>query len=189
MENLRSPFSAHRPELFKFQLMENKTIRRAVFAGSFDPFTAGHLDIVRRAAELFDEVIVLVAENSAKHPMFKTDVRVRLAKLAVKDILGVTVDSFDGLTVNYLKRISARYLVRGIRGASDIEWERDVAWTNRKLYPDCETVFLAACAEHLAVSSTVVRELLKNGADVSSFVPAGILENLLSEWSSAKCSE
>ena len=169
--------------------METKTIRRAVFAGSFDPFTAGHLDIVRRAAELFDEVIVLVAENSAKRPFFKTAVRVRLAELAVKDIPGVTVDSFEGLTVNYLKRKSARYLVRGIRGGADLEWERDVAWTNRILYPECETVFLVAGEEHLAASSTVVRELLKNGADVSSFVPAGILKTLLNEWSSVKCSE
>lgn len=137
--------------------------KNAVFAGSFDPFTVGHLDVVKRASALFDELWVLLAVNVSKKYLLPESTRVEIVKTAVKDIPNVKVDCFDGLTVNFAKRVGARFLVRGIRGAGDIEYEQTVAWNNKMLYPECETVFLSSAPEHLMVSSTVVRELLKCG--------------------------
>lgn len=135
----------------------------AVFAGSFDPFTLGHLDIVKRASALFDEVFVLLAVNASKKYLLPDFARKELVCKSVEGIDNVKVDSFDGLTVDFMKRVGAKFLVRGIRGASDVEYEQNVAWNNRILYPECETVFLSSAPEHLMVSSTVVRELLKCG--------------------------
>ena len=152
----------------------------AVFAGSFDPFTLGHLDIVRRAASLFDELYVLLAVNASKKYYFDEATRAEMVRKAVADIPNVKVDVYDGLTVNFMKRVGAKFLVRGIRGASDVEYEQTVAWNNKILYPECETVFLSSAPEHLMVSSTVVRELLKAGiandgegrAKLAKYVPA-----------------
>jgi pantetheine-phosphate adenylyltransferase len=168
--------------------MENQSLRSAVFAGSFDPFTLGHLDVVQKASLLFDQVIVLVAENAAKQSLFSVEVRVQLIKKALDSYSNVQVDSFSGLTVEYLKKRHCRYLVRGIRNGADLEWERSVAWNNRQLYPECETVFFPGDLEHLAISSSVVRELLKYGGDVASLVPLGIHDLLLKEWSQIRCS-
>ena len=152
----------------------------AVFAGSFDPFTLGHLDIVRRAASLFDELWVLLAVNASKKYYFDEATRAEMVRKAVADIPNVKVDVYDGLTVDFMKRVGAKFLVRGIRGASDVEYEQTVAWNNKILYPECETVFLSSAPEHLMVSSTVVRELLKAGiandgegrAKLAKYVPA-----------------
>lgn len=135
----------------------------AVFAGSFDPFTVGHLDIVKRASALFDEVYVLLAVNASKRYMFSEDTRLEMVRKAVENIPNVKVDSFDGLTVDFAKRVGAKFLVRGIRNAADVDYEQTVAWNNKILFPECETVFLSSAPEHLMVSSTVVRELLKAG--------------------------
>ena len=135
----------------------------AVFAGSFDPFTVGHLDIVKRASALFDEVWVLLAVNASKRYMFSEETRLEMVRKAVENIPNVKVDSFDGLTVDFAKRVGAKFLVRGIRNAADVDYEQTVAWNNKILFPECETVFLSSAPEHLMVSSTVVRELLKAG--------------------------
>ncbi|WP_290744093.1 pantetheine-phosphate adenylyltransferase [Fibrobacter sp. UBA4309] len=135
----------------------------AVFAGSFDPFTVGHLDIVARASSLFDELYVLLAVNASKKNLFDEAARAEMARKAVENIPNVKVDCFDGLTVDFAKRVGAKYLVRGIRGAADVEYEQTVAWNNKVLCPEIETVFLSSAQEHLAVSSSVVRELLKAG--------------------------
>ena len=161
----------------------------AVFAGSFDPFTIGHLDIVKRASALFDEVYVLLAVNASKKYLFDEKVRVEMVRKAVENIPNVKVDSFDGLTVDFAKRVGAKYLVRGIRGASDVDYEQTVAWNNRVLCPECETVFLSSAPEHLMVSSTVVRELLKTGLAgdtegrklLAKYVPEVIVSLLLKE--------
>ena len=152
----------------------------AVFAGSFDPFTLGHLDIVRRAASLFDELWVLLAVNASKKYYFDEATRAEMVRKAVADIPNVKVDVYDGLTVDFMKRVGAKFLVRGIRGASDVEYEQTVAWNNKVLCPEIETVFLSSASEHLAVSSSVVRELLKAGiandgegrAKLAKYVPA-----------------
>lgn len=135
----------------------------AIFAGSFDPFTVGHLDIVKRASALFDELWVLLAVNASKKYLFDEATRIGMVQKAVAQFPNVKVDSFDGLTVDFAKRVGAKYLVRGIRGAGDIEYEQTVAWNNKVLCPECETLFLSSAPEHLMVSSTVVRELLKAG--------------------------
>ena len=135
----------------------------AVFAGSFDPFTLGHLDIVKRAAALFDELYVLLAVNASKKYQLSESARIEVVKKSVENIPNVKVESFDGLTVEFMKRVGAKFLVRGIRGSADVEYEQSVAWNNKVLYPECETVFLSSAPEHLNVSSTVVRELLKVG--------------------------
>jgi len=135
----------------------------AVFAGSFDPFTVGHLDIVKRAATLFDELYVLLAVNASKKYLFPEALRVEMVRKAVEPFSNVKVDSFDGLTVDFAKRVGAKYLVRGIRGAADVDYEQTVAWNNKVLCPEIETVFLSSAPEHLAVSSSVVREILKAG--------------------------
>ena len=152
----------------------------AVFAGSFDPFTLGHLDIVRRAASLFDELWVLLAVNASKKYYFDEATRAEMVRKAVADIPNVKVDVYDGLTVDFAKRVGAKFLVRGIRGAADVEYEQTVAWNNKVLCPEIETVFLSSASEHLAVSSSVVRELLKAGiandgegrAKLAKYVPA-----------------
>ena len=152
----------------------------AVFAGSFDPFTLGHLDIVRRAASLFDELWVLLAVNASKKYYFDEATRAEMVRKTVADIPNVKVDVYGGLTVDFMKRVGAKFLVRGIRGASDVEYEQTVAWNNKILYTECETVFLSSAPEHLMVSSTIVRELLKSGiadngegrAKLPKYVPA-----------------
>ena len=154
--------------------------RIAVFAGSFDPFTLGHLDIVRRAASLFDELYVLLAVNASKKYYFDEATRAEMVRRAVAPFPNVKVDCYDGLTVDFAKRVGAKFLVRGIRGAADVEYEQTVAWNNKVLCPEIETVFLSSASEHLAVSSSVVRELLKAGiandgegrAKLAKYVPA-----------------
>ena len=135
----------------------------AVFAGSFDPFTVVHLDIVKLASALFDELYVLLAVNASKKYLFDEAARVEMVRKAVGNIPNVKVDAFDGLTVDFAKRVGAKYLVRGIRNAADVDYEQTVAWNNKVLCPECETVLLSSAPEHLMVSSTVVRELLKAG--------------------------
>ena len=137
--------------------------RIAVFAGSFDPITVGHVDIVARASALFDELWVLLAVNASKKYLLGEEQRLEMARKAVAGFSNVKVDAFDGLTVDFMKRVGAKFLVRGIRGSADVEYEQTVAWNNQNLYPECETVFLSSCPEHLMVSSSVVRELLKAG--------------------------
>jgi pantetheine-phosphate adenylyltransferase len=159
----------------------------AVFAGSFDPFTVGHLDVVKRAAALFDELYVLLAVNTSKKYVFSEMTRLEIIRKAVAGISNVKVETFDGLTVDFMKRVGAKFLVRGIHGAADVEYEQTVAWNNQVLYPECETVFLSSAPEHLMVSSTVVREILKVGvakddagmAKLAKYVPADVVPILL----------
>ena len=125
--------------------------RNVVFAGSFDPFTLGHLDIVKRASALFDELYVLLAVNASKKYLFDEATRVEMVRKAVAQFPNVKVDCFDGLTVDFANRVGAKFLVRGLRGAADVEYEQTVAWNNRVLCPDCETVFLSSAPEHLMV--------------------------------------
>ena len=166
--------------------------RVAVFAGSFDPFTVGHLDLVKRAATMFDSLFVVIAQNASKKNMFDAETRKAMVEEAVSGIPNVSVAVHDGLTVDFMKSVGARYLVRGIRNASDLDMEQAVAWNNKVIYgsDDIETVFLMSAQEHLAVSSSVVRELLKCGCGkekslaerknlLSKFVPKDIVRMLL----------
>ncbi|MCQ2124603.1 MAG: pantetheine-phosphate adenylyltransferase [Fibrobacter sp.] len=155
----------------------------AVFAGSFDPFTEGHLDIAKRAAAMFDELWILVAVNASKSCLFSLKNRIDFIRKSCKNLRNVKVAEFSGLTVEFMQKVGARYLVRGVRNGSDMDYELSVGWNNKTLYPECESVYLASAPEHLAVSSTVVRELLKCGIaktaagrkKLAKYVPAEIL--------------
>ncbi len=160
-----------------------KNDRKAVFAGSFDPFTMGHLDVVNKAARLFDEVIVLVAGNSNKNSRFSMATRQKLASLSVQHLDNVRAVSWEGLTVDYLRKEGMRWLVRGLRNSGDLEWERTISWNNSILYPGCETVFLQTSAEYMGISSTLVREILRYGGDISALVPISSYQALLEAWS------
>ena len=167
--------------------------RVAVFAGSFDPFTIGHLDIVKRAAGMFDSLIVLVAQNASKKNMFDAEVRKEMVEAAVSHLPNVSVSVYGGLTVDFMKSVGARYLVRGIRNASDLDAEQAVAWNNKVLFSDVETVLLLSAQEHLVISSSLVRELLKCGCAkgssaveqkklISKFVPKDMVSMLLKQF-------
>lgn len=161
--------------------------RVAVFAGSFDPFTLGHLDIVERAAGLFDELWILLAVNTSKKYMLSMESREELVRGAVAHMPNVKVASYEGLTVEFMKSVGARYLVRGIRTGADLDFEQSVSWNNKVLYPECETVLLSSAPEHLATSSTVVREILKCGIGgsiegretLAKYLPQSILNFVL----------
>ena len=150
----------------------------AIYPGSFDPITNGHLDVLRRALSMFDQVIVGVAPNAEKHPLFTTPERVALTRAAVKGIRGVTVDEIDGLLVNYAQRKKARVLVRGLRAVSDFEYEFQMALMNRRLAPNVETIFLMPKDEYTFLSSRLVKEIALLGGNVSDFVPAVVKKAL-----------
>lgn len=154
--------------------------RIAVFAGSFDPFTLAHLDIVRKASAMFDSLVVLVGVNRKKRPFLPVEKRVRLIAETLRDFRHVSVDSFDGLTVDYLKKMSARFLVRGIRSAAEFDSELHLAWNNQSLHPEAETVFFPVSPEYAAISSSAVREILSFGGDVSKMLPDSIYRNISS---------
>jgi pantetheine-phosphate adenylyltransferase len=149
-------------------------LKIAVYPGSFDPITNGHLDIIRRAAKMFDRVIVSVAINAEKTPLFSLRERVVLARDAVKGFKNVTVDEFGGLLVSYARRKRAAVLVRGLRAVSDFEFEFQLALMNRKLDPGIETIFLMTKDEYTFISSRQVKEICRMGGNVSDFVPRGV---------------
>lgn len=146
--------------------------------GSFDPVTRGHVEIIRRAAKMFDHVIVAVLVNSAKKPCFSTEERIELLEKAVGEIENVEVSSFEGLLANYCKQRKADAVVRGLRAVTDFEYEFQMALTNKKLNPHLETVFLTADADSMYLSSSMVREVASMGGDISNFVPACICDRI-----------
>lgn len=153
--------------------------RVAVFPGSFDPMTNAHLDVARRASELFDRVVIGVLNNPKKDPLFSVDERMELIRRCVAG-LGehVTTDSFDGLTVEFAARHGAGFIVRGLRAVSDFEAELQMALTNRKLAPAIDTTFLMTALEFGYVSSTLAKEVARFGGDVSAMVPEPVAEAL-----------
>jgi pantetheine-phosphate adenylyltransferase len=155
----------------------------ALYPGSFDPITFGHLDVIRRATAVFDKLVVGVLVNPKKSPMLELGDRIAAIKEALSDELGdsartVEVASFDGLTVDYCAKIGARFIVRGLRAISDFESELQMAHTNRKLAPDVDTVFFMTALEHAYLSSSLVKEIAAFGGDVSRFVPAAAVRRL-----------
>jgi pantetheine-phosphate adenylyltransferase len=145
--------------------------RTAIYPGSFDPLTNGHLDVVCRAAKLFDRVIVAVAENESKHPLFTFQERVALVQKAVGKLHNVETDSFDGLLVDYVNAKKAQAIVRGLRAVSDFEFEFQLALMNRKLDENIETIFMMPKDTYTFLSSRIVKEIARLGGDVNAFVP------------------
>jgi pantetheine-phosphate adenylyltransferase len=151
--------------------------KTAVFPGSFDPFTVGHEDIVLRALNLFDKIIVSIGVHSMKQSLMTIEARERMINKVFENYDQIQVDSFEGLTVDYCKKMKATYMLRGIRTAADFEYERAIAQINKKMLPTVESVFLLTSPEHTPVNSTIIREIIRNRGDVSQFIPKGILIN------------
>ena len=146
--------------------------------GSFDPVTRGHVEIIKRAAKMFDHVIVAVLVNSAKKPCFSTDERLDMLRLALGNIHNVEIASFEGLLANYCKERKADAVIRGLRAVTDFEYEFQMALTNKKLNPNLETIFLTADSDSMYLSSSMVREVASMGGDISNFVPACVCEKI-----------
>ncbi len=154
-------------------------MRTAIYPGSFDPLTNGHLDVVHRATKLFDRVIVAVARSESKHPLFTLEERVRMAARAVRHLPNVKVDSFDGLLIEYVQQRSAQAIIRGLRAVSDFEFEFQLALMNRKLNDRIETIFMMPKDTYTFLSSRIVKEIAGLGGDVSAFVPAHVRTALI----------
>ncbi len=157
----------------------------AVCPGSFDPITVGHLDIITRAAHQFSKVVVVAMSNDAKHPVFNLEERKALIQKCI-DAAGldnVTVDSSDLLLADYVRSVGASVIVKGLRAVTDFEYEFQMALTNKKLYPDAETVFLTTLAENLYLSSSLVKMIASRGGDISSFVPPAVHDDIKSRLS------
>ncbi|MBL8013959.1 MAG: pantetheine-phosphate adenylyltransferase [Candidatus Omnitrophica bacterium] len=146
----------------------------AIYPGSFDPVTFGHLDVIKRATRIFPKVIVAVANNTSKKALFSIEERVALLKKVTGGLNGVTVESFDSLVIDYARLKKVNVLIRGLRMTSDFEYEFQIALTNRRLAQDIETVFLMPSEHHSFVSSSLLKEVASLGADISSFVPKAV---------------
>lgn len=155
--------------------------QKAIYPGSFDPITYGHLDIIKRALKIFQEVIVAVANDSSKKTLFSLDERVKLIKQVTKDLDGVSVEKFKGLVVDYAHRKKIGVIIRGLRMLSDFEYEFQMALTNRKLSPDIETIYLMPSESYSYISSKLLKEAASLGADISNFVPKLIEDALKSK--------
>ena len=153
-------------------------MRKAVYPGSFDPVTLGHLDIIERSARLVDELIVGVLINHAKSPLFTVDERVQMLQEVTKEIGNVRVEAFSGLSVDFLKRCDAKIMIRGLRAITDFEYELQMAQTNRVLAPDIDTLFLTTNLEYAYLSSTTVKEVAVYGGDISHFVPGIVVDRV-----------
>ena len=153
-------------------------MRRAIYPGSFDPVTNGHIDVVRRACRLFDRVIVAVGHNLAKKPIFTVEERLRQLRMICGGIPGVEISSFSGLLTEAVRDFGAVAVIRGLRAVSDFEWEFQMALMNRELSPDCETVFLMPSPQYIFVSSTMICELARLKGNILPFVPPQIAEEL-----------
>ncbi len=150
----------------------------ALYPGSFDPITNGHIDVLERARRMFDFVVIAVLNNPDKKSFLSAPVRVGLIKEAVKDMDNVSVASFDGLTVEYARQIGANFLIRGLRTITDFEYEVQLCQTNQVIAPDIDTVFLSTRPEHNFISSSIVKELSNYKTDISKFVPKNVVEYL-----------
>ena len=151
-------------------------MRRAIFPGSFDPITLGHVDIINRALPLFDEIVIAIGLNSDKKYMFSLKERVNFIKENYKNEPKITVETYQGLTIDFCKKIDVDFILRGLRNPADFEFEKAIAQTNRKLV-GIETVFLLTSAETAFISSSIVRDVYRHGGNISIFVPKSVLNN------------
>lgn len=154
----------------------NNLRRIAVCPGSFDPITFGHLDIIKRASNLFDKVVVLISRNAAKSPSFTEVERMMMIRENTKEFDNVVIDVLDGLLADYVQKIGAVAIVKGLRAVSDFEYEFQMALANKQLYNGAETVFLTTSSENMYLSSSVVKQIAYFGGDISHFVPENVLD-------------
>lgn len=154
----------------------------AIYPGSFDPVTLGHLDIIRRSAAMFDSVIIGVLNNTSKTPLFSVEERVNMLKEVVSDIPNVRVESFGGLLIDFARKNGVKTIVRGLRAVTDFEYELQLAQSNRRVAPEIDTVFLTTSIEYAYLSSSIVKEYASFGVDVEQFVPAGIVTRIKEKY-------
>ncbi len=150
----------------------------AVYPGSFDPITNGHLDVIKRAAKMFDKVVVAVLDNSSKNPVFTQKKRMEMIKQVTDEMENVEVAYFEGLLVDYCTAIGANFVIKGLRAVSDFEYEFQMALTNKHLCGEIDTVFLTAQTEYMYLSSSIVKEVARYGGDISDFVPPALLDTI-----------
>ena len=157
-------------------------MKKAIYPGSFDPLTLGHLDIIERSARIVDELVVGVLNNSAKNSLFSLDERVSMIKEMTDSMPNVTVTSFNGLLVDYMREIDATIIVRGLRAVTDFEYELQIAQTNQVENPEVETIFLTTSLQYSYLSSTIVKEFASYGGDLSKFVPARFIDRIYDKY-------
>ena len=157
-------------------------MKKAIYPGSFDPMTLGHLDIIERASNIVDELVVGVLNNSAKNSLFSLDERVSMIKEMTKDLPNVSVTSFDGLLVEHMKQIGATIIVRGLRAVTDFEYELQIAQTNHAVNPKIDTIFLTTSLQYAYLSSTITKEVASYGGDISKFVPKELVDRVYSKF-------
>ncbi len=157
-------------------------MKRAIYPGSFDPVTFGHLDIIERSSKIFDEIVVGVLNNSQKNSLFSADERVTMIRDLLKDYTNVSVVSFEGLTIDFAREMDANIIIRGLRAVTDFEYELQIAQVNHVEYSDLETVFLTTSLNYSYLSSSVVREFASHGGDISKFVPKEIIPRIMEKY-------
>lgn len=157
-------------------------MKRAIYPGSFDPVTNGHMDIIRRSANIVDELYVGVLNNSAKNSLFSVDERVSMLKELTAELANVHVVSFDGLLVDFAKEIHANIIIRGLRAVTDFEYELQIAQTNHVEYNEIETIFLTTSLQYSYLSSTIVKEFAAYGGDISQFVPETMIDRVYKKY-------
>jgi pantetheine-phosphate adenylyltransferase len=149
-------------------------MKKAVFPGSFDPITLGHVDIVKRASKLFDEIVIGIGVNSSKQNMFSIEQRKKWIQETFKNYANVSITEYEGLTVNFCKKINAKFIIRGLRDTKDFEFEKSIGQMNKELDKTIETVFLITSPELSAINASIVRDIIKHGGDISKFVPSPV---------------
>lgn len=149
-------------------------MKKAIFPGSFDPITKGHESLVLRSLDLFDEIVIAIGNNVNKKYMFPLEQRIKFIEDTFKDYEKVTVQSYEGLTIDFCKKINAKYMLRGLRNSSDFGFEKPISQMNKKLNPDIETIFLITNPELSAISSSIIRDIIINKGDASNFLPKGV---------------
>jgi len=154
------------------------SMKIALFPGSFDPITIAHVDILKRSMPLFDKIILGIGLNSSKQSFLSADKREEIVRSVFQDSPKVEVQTYEGLTVDFCRKVNATYMVRGIRSVADFEYERAIAQINQTMMPEVETIFILSKPEYSAISSTIVRDILRNGGDVSPFLPQAAMKFL-----------
>jgi len=161
----------------------------AIYPGTFDPITNGHLDLLQRATRIFDEVVIAVADNPRKNPLFSIDERIAMVEAVSQGIANVTVEPFDDLLVNYVSRKNANFVIRGLRAVSDFDYEFQLASANRRLNENVETIFLTPSEDNYFISSSLVREISLYDGDIKSFVPKHVEGKVIEKWAAKKALE
>lgn len=159
-------------------------MRRAIYPGSFDPVTFGHLDMIERSSQIVDELIVAVLRNNAKNPLFSIEERVSMLEEMTRDLPNVRVESFDGLLMDYADSVDASLIIRGLRAVTDFEYELQIAQTNRIINPKVDTMFLTTSLGYAYLSSTIVKEVASYGGDISKFVPKQVIDRIYGKYKS-----